>query len=199
VGYQLMQAGAQVAGIVEAMPRVGGYAVHAGKILRAGVPLYLSHTILRALGKEHVEAAVITRVGEDFCPIPGTEQELACDTVLLAAGLSPRTDIAAMFGLAMAREPRLGGWLPLHDEGMAASVPGVFVAGDLAGVEEASTAMDEGRLAGLSAAVAAGYAAPPGRQEELLRSVDGLRRGPHGEARRQAKLAVVREFADRGN
>jgi sarcosine oxidase subunit alpha len=50
VSYQLMQAGVEIAGIVEAMDRVGGYWVHAAKVRRMGVPIYLRHTIKEALG-----------------------------------------------------------------------------------------------------------------------------------------------------
>lgn len=197
VGYQLTQAGANIKAIVEAAPKVGGYAVHAGKIHRAGVPLLLSHTILEAKGTEHVTGAVIAKVDEKFRPIPGTEEEIACDTILLATGLSPRTDLASMFRMPMIRERRLGGVMPLHDEAMRSGTEHVYIAGDLAGVEEASTAMDEGRLAGLAAARDCGYEVPDGREAELNHSLLQLRGGEKGRVRREAKAAVIQAFHEK--
>ena len=54
VSYQLLQAGCEVVALVDAAPRVGGYGVHAAKIARCGVPFYLSHTIQKAEGTDHV-------------------------------------------------------------------------------------------------------------------------------------------------
>ena len=90
VSYQLMQAGADVVGIVEAADHIGGYGVHAAKIRRAGVPIYLSHTIIRAEGAgQGVERAVIGKLGPDGRALPGSEIILEVDTICLAVGLSP--------------------------------------------------------------------------------------------------------------
>ncbi|MEM3698970.1 MAG: FAD-dependent oxidoreductase, partial [Archaeoglobaceae archaeon] len=62
LSYQLLQAGVDVSAIVEAMPRIGGYFVHAAKVRRLGVPIYVRHTILRALGKDRVEGAIIAQL-----------------------------------------------------------------------------------------------------------------------------------------
>ena len=89
VSYQLMQAGAEVVALVEAAPSVGGYAVHAAKIRRAGVPIYTRHTVVEARGRERVEEAGIVQVDEAWNPVPGTEKTLAVDTIALAAGMRP--------------------------------------------------------------------------------------------------------------
>ncbi|NJE27131.1 sarcosine oxidase subunit alpha, partial [Thermococcus sp. MV5] len=62
LAYQLIQAGVEVKAIVEAMPKVGGYFVHAAKVRRLGVPILTRHTILRAEGKERVERAVVAQL-----------------------------------------------------------------------------------------------------------------------------------------
>ena len=62
VSYQLMQAGADVVSLVDVAPNIGGYAVHASKITRAGVPIRTCHTVLEARGEERVEQAVIVEV-----------------------------------------------------------------------------------------------------------------------------------------
>ena len=62
---------------------------------------------------------------------------MKCDTICLAVGLNPMTELAYMAGCQMAFIPALGGHVPMHDEHMETTVPGVYVAGDITGVEEA--------------------------------------------------------------
>ena len=63
-GYHALQAGIQVAGLAEALPQCGGYQVHRDKLARLGVPIYTSHTVLRAHGQEHVEGITIARLDD---------------------------------------------------------------------------------------------------------------------------------------
>jgi len=151
VPYQLIQAGVEVAAIVEIMNKVGGYYVHAAKIKRAGVPIYLKHTIIEAQGKENVEAAIISEVGDDYTCLLGTEKTIECDIILIAIGLSPLCDLLYQAGCRIDYIPELGGHIPYHDENMLTSKTNIFVCGDLACIEEASTAMLEGRIAGARA------------------------------------------------
>ena len=151
VPYQLLQAGVEVAAIVEIMDKVGGYYVHAAKIKRAGVPIYLQHTVIEAQGKESVEAAVISKVGDDYTCLLGTEKPIACDMILIAIGLSPLCDLLYQAGCRIDYIPELGGNVPHHDENMMTTKKNIFVCGDLACIEEASTAMLEGRIAGARA------------------------------------------------
>jgi len=151
VPYQLLQAGVEVAAIVEIMDKVGGYHVHAAKIKRAGVPIYLKHTVVEARGKESVEAAVISKVGADYTCLLGTEKTIECDMILIAIGLSPLCDLLYHAGCRIDYIPELGGNVPYHDHNMMTSRPNIFVCGDLACIEEASTAMLEGRIAGARA------------------------------------------------
>jgi hypothetical protein len=77
---------------------------------------------------------------------------------------------------------------------METTVPGIYVAGDIAGVEEASTAMEEGRLAGISAAAALGYLSGEERERrcgEVWDRLNSLRSGPYGEGRRKAKELIL--------
>lgn len=199
VSYQLMQAGADVVGIVEAAPKIGGYCVHAGKICRAGVPIYLSHTVLHAdaeEGGEEVSSAVIVQLDEHFQPVAGTEKRIECDTICIATGLRPQIKLSTLLGVKNGFVPELGGWMPIHDDNMETNVSGVFVAGDTAGVEEASTAMDEGRLAGVAMAHGLGYLndEEAGRKKnEITERLKALRLGPFGERRQNAKDRIVAE------
>lgn len=183
VSYQLLQSGVQVAGIVEAAPGIGGYLVHAAKIRRAGVPIYTSHTIKEAYGDSSVQGAVIWQLDEKWRPMAGTEKDIEADVICIAVGLTPLTELLWQAGCQMKYVPQLGGHVPVRDEFLMTSVPGVYVAGDVSGVEEASAAMLEGKLAGLAAAGSLGYGIDDYDQlrQQALSQLDGLRSGPAGE------------------
>jgi thioredoxin reductase len=194
IAYQLLQAGAQVCAVVEALPRIGGYGVHASKLRRCGVPILTRHSIQAALGRERVEGAVIVEVDAEFRPVPGTEKSLEVDTVCLAVGLTPMAELAWLAGCRFAYVPELGGHVPLHDANMQSTVEEIYVAGDLTGIEEAHTAMEEGRVAGISVAASLGYLDP--REAEALKGeaqahLDALRQGPFGHRRREAKERLL--------
>ncbi|MDF2513182.1 MAG: thioredoxin reductase [Herbinix sp.] len=155
VSYQLLQAGCEVVALVDASSKVGGYGVHAAKVARCGVPFYLSHTIIRAEGEEGVTGVTIGEVDSRWNIIPGTEKTFEADTICLAVGLSPMSQLLKMAGCHMVDTP--GGVVPESSEKGATSIPGIFVAGDVSGIEEASSAMIEGRIAGIAAAEYLGF------------------------------------------
>lgn len=197
VAYQLMQAGADIAAIVEAAPKIGGYGVHAAKLRRAGVPIYVSHTIKQANGTDEVESVEIVGLDDKWQQIPGSEISIDADTVCLAAGLNPMTELAWMCGCEFAYIRPFGGHVPVHDEHMQTTVDGVYAAGDITGVEEASTAMEEGRIAGISAAMSLGYGADADTGERLEAAnerIRELRAGSFGEVRRNAKEQQEAEY-----
>ena len=163
VGFQLLQAGCELAAIIDAAPQVGGYGVHAAKVARTGVPFYMSHTIVKAEGGGHVTGATIAQVDSKWQFIPGTEKHLDVDTICIAVGLSPMSQLARMGGCKMVDDPKRGGLVPVVDQYGSTSIPGIYCAGDVSGIEEASSAMIEGRIAGLAAAARGGYLT----QEEL--------------------------------
>lgn len=127
-GYHALQAGIEVVGLCEAMPQCGGYRVHEDKLKRLGVPVYTSHSIIRANGRESVSSVTIAEVDNTFTPVPGTEKTFACDTVLIAVGLESVAEFT--------------------QEAQAAGLK-VFSAGDAADIAEASSAMFNGKIAGL--------------------------------------------------
>ncbi len=197
VSYQLMQAGASIRGLVDVVPRVSGYGVHAGKIKRSGVPIWTSHTVIEARGGTRVEEAVIAQVDERFAPISGTERVLTVDTILLAVGLTPKVELARMAGCRLTMEQALGGHMPYHNADMQSSRKDIYVCGDIAGVEEANTALDEGRLAGTAAAQSLGYGDVTTDQvkNELSEGLCALRMGAFGEKRLACKERIIREWS----
>ena len=125
--YHALQAGIDVVGLVEALPRCGGYKVHEDKIRRLGVPVLTSHTVLRVEGEESAQRVVIAAIDDKFQVIPGTERSFEVDTVLIAVGLSPVDEL-----LQKARE-----------YGMT-----VYSAGDAEEIAEASAAIFSGKIIG---------------------------------------------------
>ncbi len=156
-GYHALQAGIEVVGLVEAMPECGGYKVHKDKLVRMGVPIYTSHTIVSANGEEQVESVTIARVDAHFHPIPGTERSFACDTVLIAVGLDPVNEF----------------YEKARAYGMTA-----FAAGDAEAIAEASAAIFYGKIRGLEIARTLGVTDEPVPQNwyrtaEILKSHPG--------------------------
>ncbi len=196
VSYQLMQAGAEVVALIEGAPQIGGYGVHAAKIRRAGVPIYVSHTVKKVIGSNEVEGAEIVALDNKWQMIPGTEQVLDVDTVCIAVGLTPLTELAWMMGCEFTFVPTLGGHVPKHNRDMQTTLSDVYIAGDISGVEEASTAMEEGRLAGIACSESLGLYSPE-KAAELKRDVwnrmDTLRTGSFGEKRRDAKESLIKQ------
>lgn len=182
LAYQLIQAGVEVKAIVEAMPKVGGYFVHAAKVRRLGVPILTRHTILRAEGTGRVERAVVAQLDENWRPIPGTEKVFEVDTIALAVGLRPSIELLHQAGCQIKFVRELGGHVAVRDERMETTVQGIFVAGDSAGIEEATTAMLEGKISGIAAALKAGVASPEwlGEIEKAQRDLEEFRSGPFG-------------------
>ena len=194
VAYQLMQAGAEVVAVLEAAPKLGAYGVHTAKVSRAGVPFFVSHTIKQAFGKDRVEAVEIVELDCSFNQIPGTEKVLNADTVCLAAGLTPLTELAWLAGCKFKFISDLGGHIPIHDDKMHTTKADIFIAGDISGIEEASTAMEEGRLAGINAACELGYISNEEakiRTKKIWDSHNSLRSGCFGQKRQNAKDLMV--------
>ncbi len=135
-GYHALQAGIQVVGLVEALPECGGYKVHKDKLSRMGVPIYTSHTVLSANGKESVESITIAEIDTSFKPIKGTEKSFECDTVLVAVGLDPVDEF----------------FIKAKDFGLT-----VLSAGDAEEIAEASAAIFSGKIKGLEIASLLGY------------------------------------------
>lgn len=156
-GYHALQAGIGVVGLVEALPECGGYKVHKDKLVRMGVPVYTSHTILSANGSDFVESVTIAKVDDQFRPIPGTERTFECDSVLIAVGLDPVDEFyhkAVAFGMT------------------------AFVAGDAEDIAEASAAIFSGKIRGVEIAQALGISEEPPpeswyRTGEILKSKPG--------------------------
>jgi len=198
VSYQLLQAGIKVDRVLEAMPIIGGYHVHAAKLRRCGVPIQTSHSIKEVYGKDKVEGVIVVKLDKNWQPISGSEEKVSCDTVCLAVGLTPSTRLLSQVGVEMEFVGEAGGFVALHDEDMRTTVPNVYVAGDSSGIEEASTAMIEGKIAGVSAAYSIGFDKNAKRlKKQYIGELERLREGPFGEKPRVGKNKIKKLFEDR--
>lgn len=142
--------GAEVQAVVELMPFSGGLARNIAQCLNDyNIPLYLSHTVVDIKGKERVEGVTIAKVDENRRPIPGTEIEYECDTLLLSVGLIPENDISRKTGIVIDR--RTSG--PVVNEMMETSIPGIFACGNVVNVHDLVDFVSaEARKAGKAAA-----------------------------------------------
>jgi thioredoxin reductase len=142
--------GAKVLVCAELLPYSGGLKRNIVQCLDDfGIPLKLSHTVVRIEGKERVEGVVLAEVGPDRKPIPGTEEHYECDTLLLSVGLLPENELTVGLGAEMSRVT--GG--PVVNESLETSVPGVFAAGNVLHVHDlVDYVSEEAKLAGESAA-----------------------------------------------
>lgn len=182
--YNLLCAGVGVSGLVDVNSlaetatsawrifQAGGVqklmlgARYMAKIKARGVPVYYRHVVKEAIGVDKVRAAVVTRVDGSGKLVPGSEREIAADAIAVAYGLVPQTEITQLCGCRHHHDARLGYWIAERNEGMETSVEGVFVAGDGADIKGYEAAIDEGRLAGISACARLG-AADPDRDASL--------------------------------
>ncbi len=125
--------GAKVLACVELMPYSSGLNRNIVQCLHDfDIPLYLSHTITDIQGKDRLERVVVSEVGPDRRPIPGTEMVFDCDTLLLSVGLIPENELTRRAGIDMDR--RTNG--PRVFENMETSIPGVFACGNVVHVHD---------------------------------------------------------------
>lgn len=141
--------GAQVLACVELMPFSSGLKRNVVQCLNDyEIPLFLSHTVVDIEGKERLEAVTIARVDAFLKPVPGTEQRIECDTLLLSVGLIPENELSRQIQVELS--PITGG--PVVDQHLETSVEGVYTCGNVLHVHDlvddvSAEAMEAGRQA----------------------------------------------------
>ena len=165
--------GAEVKVVAELMPYSGGLKRNIVQCLDDyGIPLKLSHTVVDIKGRERVEAIVIAQVDEKLRPIPGTEIEYECDTLLLSCGLLPENELSRAAGVDI--NPLTNG--PRVNEQLETNVPGVFAAGNVLHVHDlVDFVSEEAGAAGRHAAAYIQGAAEVGGKELPIKTEGGVR------------------------
>lgn len=162
--------GAKVKAVVELMPYSSGLARNIKQCLEDfDIPLLLSHTVIQIHGKDRVEAVTIAKVDETLCPIPGTEQTIPCDTLLLSVGLIPATELAVGCGA------QLAGNAVQVNQHFATTREGVFICGNTLHVHDlVDYVTEESAIAGESAARHARGESMSSRNNLPVRPGDGI-------------------------
>ena len=141
--------GAKVKAVCELMPYSGGLARNIEQCLNDfEIPLLLSHTVIDIHGKDRLEAVTIAKVDENRRPIPGTEERIECDTLLLSCGLIPENELTKASGISLDRVT--GG--AVVDGDRETEIPGVFACGNVLHVHDlVDYVSEESAVAGAAA------------------------------------------------
>ena len=130
---QFVMEGIEVKEVVELMPFSSGLTRNISQCLNDfNIPLSFSSTVIEIKGHSRVSSVVVAKVGPDRRPIPGTEREIECDTLLISAGLIPENELSKAAGVQLT--PSTKG--AVVDENLQTSVPGIFACGNVLHVHD---------------------------------------------------------------
>ena len=121
--------GMEVKGVYEVMPNPGGLTRNIVQCLDDyDIPLHLSTTVAKVHGKKRIEAVTVAKLDENRQIIPGTEEYIECDLLVLAVGLIPENELSVGCGIELDAKTRG----PVLDNNFMTSVPGIFACGNVA-------------------------------------------------------------------
>lgn len=167
--------GAKVKVVAELMPYSGGLKRNIVQCLDDfGIPLKLSHTVVDIRGKERLTGITLAQVDEHNKPIPGTEEDYECDTLLLSCGLIPENEISRAIGVDI--NPVTSG--PSVNESLETNIPGIFACGNVLHVHDlVDYVSEEAASAGKNAAkfIKGGMSAASAGKEIPIQATGGVR------------------------
>lgn len=142
--------GAEVKAVCELMPYSGGLTRNIVQCLEDfGIPLKLSWTVVKTHGKDRLEGVTIANVDEKLQPVPGTEEYIECDTLLLSCGLIPENELSKDVGIELDRVTSG----PVVDEYRETLHKGIFACGNVLQVHDlVDYVTEESQIAGKGAA-----------------------------------------------
>ncbi len=192
VASQLASYGVQIVAVVETVPSLGvlhhpltllnGWRLlldglcYRATLARHRVPFIAPAILTRIDGITCVERATIATADTEWRPVRGTERSVDVDTVCLGYGLLPNVELLRLAGAGLRYDPPTSAWVPERTSNLETTLPGVFAAGDGAGVAGALVAADEGRVAGIAAARRLGRLSDAASRIRLQRPLCHLRR-----------------------
>lgn len=138
------------------------------------MPIHLRKAIKEINGTDHVESVTMVDVTPDGDVIRNTEQTIEVDFVCIAGGLYPLGELAAVVGCPFEYSEELGGHVPIHNKTMETPVKGVYVAGNITGIESAKVAREQGKVAGLS--IVRGLTGDSEVESQLLSAVTNVQK-----------------------
>lgn len=165
--------GAKVERVVEILPFLTGLKRNYVQCLQDfDIPLHIGTTVKRIIGRKRVEAVETVKVDQNLAPVPGTEETVPCDTLLLSVGLIPENELSRKAGVEL--DSLTGG--PVVDENMATSVPGIFAAGNVVTIYDLVDYVSmAGMTAGRNAALYAAGAMPASSRKVTVRAGENVR------------------------
>ncbi|MET3698954.1 thioredoxin reductase [Bacillus oleivorans] len=114
------------------------------------IPLHLRKTVVEIRGSNKVEQIIVRKINRDGLVKSDSFETLEVDCVCISGGLYPLAELASLAGCKFAYIEELGGHVPIHSAELETTREGIFVAGNIIGIEGAKVAMAQGELAGLS-------------------------------------------------
>ena len=166
--------GAKVQVVAELMPYSGGLKRNIVQCLNDyDIPLKLSHTVVDIKGKERVEGVTIAAVDNKGKPIPGTEIEYECDTLLLSVGLIPENELSSGMGVELSRITSG----PVVNESLETNIEGVFACGNVLHVHDlVDFVSEEATTAGKNAAKYVKEEITLSKEKSIeIKAIDGVR------------------------
>jgi thioredoxin reductase len=175
IAEQIIQAGGEVAAVLFAQSQSRAFELiqhpmtlwrHASKfsqvagtmarLRKAGVPVKFSQAVVRANGKDQLHSVTVAELDAQGKIRPNLSSEIACDRLGVCFSFLSSSELARQLEAECVWNARRGGWIARHDEWMASTVPGLYLAGEITGVAGSDVAMAEGQLAALGCALALG-------------------------------------------
>ncbi|MGY0692199.1 NAD(P)/FAD-dependent oxidoreductase [Virgibacillus sp. FSP13] len=139
------------------------------------VPIQLRKAVIEIYGDEQVEGITLATINTNGEVVAGSEEKIACDFVCIAGGLYPLAELASVAGCPFYLVEELGGYVPLHNERMETTLDGLYVAGNITGIEGAKVAIAQGVTAGLSIAHNSGIGGLDGEIRESIQAIEQTR------------------------
>src|SRR5699024_387860 len=139
------------------------------------IPVQLRKAVTEIYGNKRVEGVTMASIDTNGQVIPGSEEQLSCDFVCISGGLYPLVELVALTGCPFYLVEELGGYVPLHNKRMETTLKGLYVAGNITGIEGAKVAIAQGRAAGLSIAANIGVSGLDKEIDESIKQIEKTR------------------------
>ncbi|MFC5588933.1 NAD(P)/FAD-dependent oxidoreductase [Sporosarcina soli] len=165
-----------------------------GGVKMWGMPIHIRKAIVQINGTEKVESVTMCDLTPEGEVIPGTEKKIEVDFVCIAGGLYPLTELAAVIGCPFQYVEELGGHVPIHNEQMETPLEGLYVAGNITGIESAKVARAQGKLAGYSIAKQNENIQQAMQEVKAIREAATIQFHPEIEAGRQKVERAFHEY-----
>ncbi|GAB3797604.1 NAD(P)/FAD-dependent oxidoreductase [Virgibacillus kimchii] len=159
----------------EFMKRIGITFYPKNGVKMWNIPIQLRKAVTEIYGEDKVEGVTVATINTNGEVIPGTEENISADFVCIAGGLYPLAELAAVAGCPFFLVEELGGYVPLHNERMETNLEGLYVAGNITGIEGAQVAASQGRTAGLTIASKSGHSGLDVEIQNSIRATEQTR------------------------